>query len=304
MNTNDPFPDLRRSTVVDDAASFAALYSNPPASAYLTDPVAEFAAGLTNRLAVDAARHLSEIDQGLSDVFDAYTAVHEFQRQIEAALDLSTPPVAWDRQIASWAPQALALGQRGWTFPVRTVMTQFAEIVEQDLDADALDSGWVQHYADEGGAAFEELVDALEHETLLDFWRPMLREAIAAYRAGWFLVAVPALLACLEGALAMAVEDLTVWRSVPKLTAAGSQQAHTGVQVLCWASLNGLTGELFQRDDFADPPPDRLNRHRVLHGRMLPPDPQADCLRLLQALETLALAAWRKFPRRTVSRDE
>jgi hypothetical protein len=39
-----------------------------------------------------------------------------------------------------------------------------------------------------------------------------------------------------------------------------------------------------------------VNRHLVQHGRAMPPRPQVDCLRLLQALETLSLVADRDEP--------
>jgi hypothetical protein len=80
MNTDDPFRDLGRSTM-EDAGSFAALYMNPPATAYLTDQAAALAAGLTDRLALDAARRLSEIDLQLTDFLDAYGVAEAFRLQ-------------------------------------------------------------------------------------------------------------------------------------------------------------------------------------------------------------------------------
>jgi hypothetical protein len=39
-----------------------------------------------------------------------------------------------------------------------------------------------------------------------------------------------------------------------------------------------------------------VNRHLVQHGRAMPPRPQVDCLRLLQALETLPLVVDKEAP--------
>ena len=63
---------------------------------------------------------------------------------------------------------------------------------------------------------------------------------------------------------------------------------------LCWESLVGFTDAVFCSHPFNQAPPDGVNRHLVQRGRVMPPRPQVDCLRLLQALETLSLVADRE----------
>jgi hypothetical protein len=63
------------------------------------------------------------------------------------------------------------------------------------------------------------------------------------------------------------------------------------MRYLCWESLVGFTEAVFCSIPFSQNPPDGVNRHLVQHGRAMPPRPQVDCLRLLQALETLSVVA-------------
>jgi hypothetical protein len=54
-----------------------------------------------------------------------------------------------------------------------------------------------------------------------------------------------------------------------------------------WRSIETFFDQLFSYRAFEDPRPDHLNRHWILHGRDIPDWGRADCLRLLQGLETI-----------------
>jgi hypothetical protein len=219
---------------------------------------------------------------------------HQAMVSMQAIVDqISRIAVDWnasERWLAGFAPYAEELGRRGWTFPIQWCGTRFVEVVKQ-VPEEELDDGFVSYYTSDDGAAFEELVTYLAAESLLDRWRPLLNGAVDNYRRGYHEAAVTNFLVVFSGLHALATEGLTR-NAEERATAAKFRKAEKqAVRLLCWASLHGFTAVFFRPLRFDEPPPSRLNRHWNQHGRMLAPSPQADCLRLLQAIETLTLLA-------------
>jgi hypothetical protein len=168
------------------------------------------------------------------------------------------------------------------------------DVVEQ-IPAEELDDGWVGYYTADEGKEFEELVQALAAAPCLDRWRRMLEGAIHCYRGGWYETAVPALFLCFDGTFAAATDGLDRNASVRTTAVEFRKAAERAVRILCWASIQGFAHVVYGSREFSEDPPPLVNRHWVQHGRAIPPSPQADCLRLLQALETLSLVSQPEF---------
>jgi hypothetical protein len=196
-----------------------------------------------------------------------------------------------ERELSRLAPKAEELGRRGWTLPVRWGLTEFVHVVDE-VPLEELDEAWVAYYGSDEGREFDELIQALAGQAVLDPWRRMMDGAIYTYRGGYHEAALPALFACFDGVFAAATHGPQSHAKVH--TTAGEfrrKAAERAVLEVCWASIQGFVGVTHRTHPFSEEPPASVNRHWLLHGRTMPPRPQADCLRVLQALETLTLVA-------------
>lgn len=192
-----------------------------------------------------------------------------------------------ERHLKSLEPDARAMGERGWTLPMQMNPWELPRYLRLG-STEALDTAYLAHYSEEGGARSKALFADLVQSADLAHWRPLLRQAIAVYRRRQYLVVVPALLLVLDGAIAALVGALRQRTTAHELAAKKRKEADGSVERLIWLTLDGFLGHVFRAHDFAKDRPLLLNRHWVLHGRDDPAWGRADCLRLFQALHTLA----------------
>jgi hypothetical protein len=206
------------------------------------------------------------------------------------------PPDFWqesERRMRELAPKAELLGQRGWTIPPRWGVTDFADVVDR-ISADELDDAWLEYYTAEEGKEFDELIKALGEIRFLDPWRDYLEGAEYLYRSGRFAAAIPGLFAAMDGAFAAAICRSHRKVNLRQAAVEFRKTAPYASREVSWSSLVGFTDVVYGDHKFGEAPPPRVNRHLVQHGRAMPPRPQVDCLRLLQALETLSLVTDRQ----------
>lgn len=206
---------------------------------------------------------------------------------------------ALDEAMGVLTPHARRLGDLGWTMPVNEYV-DFPVRLLHFVEPEDLDAAFVQLYSLDGGARFAHLSRDLVRAPELSRWQPLLAQCLAAYTRGEYLVAIPALLTAYEGALAVVVDRPHAMK--PRQLASDElAAADRNLERILWASVDGFTMRLYGSSDFAGDPPPVLNRHWILHGRDEPRWSQADCLRLLQALQTLAAA--RLLAKRDVLRE-
>jgi hypothetical protein len=183
---------------------------------------------------------------------------------------------------------AFELGQHGWTIPMWGPIPLVREIFRH-ISTDQLDHFFVTAYRQQWHTRERRLfVDLLDAELLAN-WNPVIEQAIASYRRKRYLIVVPALLSVLEGALASAAQRSSDRTSPSRMAAEQRLARDAGAVRLGWVSLHGFVSSIFAHHSFDAAPPGRLNRHWVLHGRDSPRWDAVDCLRLFQALDTLAV---------------
>lgn len=192
---------------------------------------------------------------------------------------------AIDDSMAAIIDDAVQLGERGWTLPVRQY-PDFAPRVVRAVPASHTDDVFVWIYSREGGVEFDAVASDLLGRPDLRRWKPLLEQCIGAYRRRDYLITVPSLLAVYEGALA-AVVDKPHETKPRSLASDELEEAERNLERLPWASIKAFTNAVFARSTFAGDRPNLLNRHWVLHGRDLPAFSRADCLRLFQAIHTV-----------------
>jgi hypothetical protein len=192
-----------------------------------------------------------------------------------------------NRQLDRDAPEAYELGARGWTFtdwlPIYRVRA-FASAAPADLDRYVL-----RAYGRNRRAQEQVLFAAITADPALAPWSLTLGDAVKAYRSRLYQVVVPTLFPMLEGLLIIAAGTY-IRNTAPPVHIASRRRAtasDAGARLL-WYSVEAFASEAFanrQPGTVRGPVP---NRHLLLHGRDVAAWQRVDCLRLFQALHTVA----------------
>jgi hypothetical protein len=282
-------------------ADLARGFASPLAGADFAEMAQRFASPLNMRpdLADLVGRFASpRLGTDFTDLAGQFASSLDMRNDLaEMARQFAAPLIAPDfwqeseRHLKSLGPKARELGRRGWTIAPRRAVMEFAKVVDE-ISEDKLDDAYLGLYTAEGGAEFDELVQALGELRFLDPWRRSIDGAVYAYRGGYFETALSSLLGCFEGAFSAATNRLDQRHNLRTTAVEFRNRAEAelfATRYICWESMVGFTEMVFCFHPFSQEPPDGVNRHWVQHGRAWPPQPQVDCLRLLQALETLSM---------------
>lgn len=236
--------------------------------------------------AAEHARHIMEPVVRVAESFGGILGeIHKSMRPVFALgwVDAVTRSFrAFDEALES----AESMGRFGWTVPLNVGLHQCVALLRAATDAESIDAAFLEFYgADAGARRAELLADLTDRPELLD-WLASLEEIAFALDAGKYRIAVPALLATFEG-VAIARLSPRFWRSDGRkaffderlaLHEAGSFDA------VMWRALRAFVDELYQ--GAFEERPRALNRNWIMHGRGPAEASLADCLRLLQAIET------------------
>ena len=194
-----------------------------------------------------------------------------------------------DERLKKMEPAAHALGASGWTVPIWGPLF-LAEDLIQIAPKEQFDSLFEGEYAADRRKLEREMFNRLLSAPTTQRWRPMLGEIQAAYRRKHYRVAVPALLSVLEGSVFFAADRASSKRQLQSVLKDQLAKSTGSYERVAWASLSGFVGLVYGSHHFSKAPPQGINRHWVMHGRAEPQWQRVDCLRLLQALDTLVAA--------------
>lgn len=192
----------------------------------------------------------------------------------------------WDRQMDLHADR---LGELGWTYPMNLSFPQLSEIIQLE-DAEKLDAEFVEFYAYNNGENFAEVCQEIIESEHLAPWRPMLKECVESHKDGRFVVSATCLISVLEGAITkphggrLRQSQLANFFNV-RIQEAGEDR----MQAAMWKSVAAFVRQLFAYSDFSGDAPVRINRHWILHGKVVPTGKNADSLRLFQAIHTVSV---------------
>ena len=194
-----------------------------------------------------------------------------------------------DERLKRMEPAAYSLGRSGWTVPTWGPLF-LAEDLVQMIPQEQFDALFEHEYRADRRKLEREMFERLLSAPTLRRWEPLLAEVRVAYRRKHYLVAVPALLAVLEGSVVFAANRVSSKRQLQRVLNDELAKSTWSYGRVAWASLAGFVGVVFGSHQFSKTPPARLNRHWVMHGRDEPRWQRVDCLRLFQALDTLVAA--------------
>lgn len=215
------------------------------------------------------------------------TAISEFDRQWTVRLERSLKVIAasFDSAASKFEDDARELGERGWTMPMWGPIELVHDLAH--LTAQELDAKLQRAYSLQRNKREKELLEGLIDKPALLHWRPLLSECIDVFRKRKYRVVVPSLLTVVEGSMASVIDFYS--RKSPKYIAAQAvRNRDPGVMRLAWISVQAFVDKVFLNHDFSAPKPALINRHWICHGRDVPEWGRIDCLRLFQALDTIA----------------
>ena len=194
-----------------------------------------------------------------------------------------------DRRLAVYHGEARDLGRGGWTLPLQFAVTAIPDLMLAVRDGEDFDELFREYFSVRDGEHAWELVEAVEAERSLSPWAPLLAECSASFRDERFRVIMPALFVVLEAVLASAANALDRKLRARTDIIKRRTRSRSGIDLLIWASVEGFVEEVYKSHAFSQPPPPRINRHWVLHGRdASSARDRLDALRLYQAIHTAA----------------
>lgn len=179
------------------------------------------------------------------------------------------------------------IAQSGWTLPLSIDIRRFEELKKLIGDDVAIESYFVDYY---NGRQLRLMCRKINRVLQCTAQQDIFTECIAAFEKGMFTVSLTTLLTVLEGFISVFgdnPQDTRVMR-VCKFHADDEMLKKNNIKSLCWLSMYEYTKILYQQSDFSQPEPSKINRHWIQHGRTGKSAERTDCLRVFNALSTLA----------------
>ena len=192
--------------------------------------------------------------------------------------------------------KAELLGTLGWTLPMNATPGEIVCLIFSIKDIPSADKAFTNYYMEHNATRLKCLETDLLTSNELQQWRPVLEEAILDLDDSRYRSCIALLLPLIEGVSAINFSTPQFHKKtdrekffLDKLQA--ERQGSLTEHIWIWRSFKGFAEVFFKFIDFKDPSckPSLLNRPWILHGRGIPDPNLSDCLRLLQALDTISL---------------
>ncbi len=246
----------------------------------------------------------AQTDQPLSDAADRFaTLARKLEvssapiAEIADSLAKSLRGIRWptpddiERGHQEMLNTARAVAKVGWTLPKHLTPSETSDLVKRCRKGSsrALDQWFLNYYEANGRKEFKRLTRKLLRNRWLNEWRPVLKDCVWAYQHNRYRLVVATMLAVLEGAVAKlgrAPSDRrkthphVIWKKV--------RSQPKSMDEVFWESASEFLCQVWKNTDFDTDPPDLINRHWILHGRMPNIGSQPDALRLFVATEFVA----------------
>lgn len=179
------------------------------------------------------------------------------------------------------------VARSGWTIPLSIDIKRFDELKKQTSSDDSINAFYTKYYS---GREFRYIYRQTKKMIPTGAQRKLFEECFSAYNREQFTICRTALISILEGMIAEFNQnpcDVRVMH-VCHSKAIEEKSAKNGIRSLCWISMYEFTKMLFSKSDFSQNEPSCMNRHWIEHGRTSRIDDGLDCLKLFNAISTMA----------------
>jgi hypothetical protein len=180
-----------------------------------------------------------------------------------------------------------SIAQSGWTIPINIDIKRFRELMKVSGDERSLDKYFSEYY---DGREFRFICRKITKAIDNPAQQTIFAECVKAFESKLYSVCLTTLISVLEGFISTFgdnPQDVRIMR-ICSFHAGEEMIKKNNIKSLSWLSMYEFTKLLYQKSDFSQPEPDSINRHWIQHGRTGRSGEQIDCLRVFNALSTMA----------------
>lgn len=196
-------------------------------------------------------------------------------------------PQAQDTINNEYSGMVTAIAQSGWTIPLSIDIKNFNELKQCVNDSKNIDAFFESFYKP---GIFNSTCRKVRQTLSNAGQQQRFDECISIYKQGMYSTCLTTLVSILEGYISSFGDDpkdVRVMR-ICNFHSSEEQRNNRMIKSLCWLSMYEYTRILFEKQHFDQDEPIEQNRHWILHGRTSRIGEKSDCLRLFNALSTLA----------------
>jgi hypothetical protein len=147
--------------------------------------------------------------------------------------------------------EAKVLVAKGWTIPGYFSPREVSEFLSRSK-VDPIDNIFVEYYEKDDARNYLELKERLWESSRLDFWRPLLLQALTTYEMRLYLVTVPALLSVIDGLVGNFDHDK--WKADAIVRSQLAAASIDTLDLAIWASIDSFISLIFASAPFAPSP--------------------------------------------------
>lgn len=224
------------------------------------------------------------MEKKFSNILRSNKDLHFYQTEGLADTEISNPLEILENE---YRQMIESIAQSGWTIPLSIDIRKFDELRTIAKDNEALDRFFETFY---NSRELKFICRKIENAIPNEAQKSIFKECVNAYNTNLYSVCQTTLLTVLEGVISSFgdnPEDVRVMR-VCRFQAEEEQKKGKQIKSLCWLSMYEYISNLFQKSDFSTDEPENVNRHWVIHGRTEKIADKIGCLRLFNALSTMA----------------
>ena len=179
------------------------------------------------------------------------------------------------------------MARLGWTIPLNIELKRLNELEECTSDAVKLDSFFKNFYTK---SEFDDMCSFISRIIVKAGQNKRFEECKDIYLRGQYSSCITVLTTVLEGFISTFGTDPKDVRVMSICSYHAKKESEKGNKItsLCWQSMHEYTKILFEKSDFSQDEPNNANRHWIIHGRTSKLGEIVDCLRLFNALSTMA----------------
>ena len=179
------------------------------------------------------------------------------------------------------------VAENGWTIPLSIDIRKFDEL-KSHLDSDESIASFYENYY--SGRELRYIYRQAKKMVPMGAQQKAFEECFDAYNNKQFTICRTALISVLERMISEFNSnpcDVRVMH-VCESKAKDERSAGNNIKSLCWLSMYKFTKILCDKSDFCQNEPLTMNRHWIEHGRTNRIDDGLDCLKLFNAISTMA----------------
>lgn len=178
-------------------------------------------------------------------------------------------------------------GNNGWSIPMSIKFNKLEALRGKEKNAEVFDAFFIKYYEDKN---FELLVKHVNNSRINEVQKGLFNDCVEVYKSGKNLLCINGLMPILEGVLSQFGEDPKDIRmmKICRDNMDKTENESKLINHLVWVSCYSFVSKLYEKSDFTSDEPTILNRHWILHGRTNSEWKPEDCLRLFNAIYTIA----------------